>query len=457
MPRPLENEFNCRRLICWMTLFICPFLAEGSDASAGPSSRVQDGGQRSKGRVELSVNVPVTPDQFWQPQDGDDDAPSINRAIAALARSKHNQLSFLARPYLLNSAVMQDDVAVHWKGLGWSEPSGAISSQDALGVGTWLVVDRPDFAPITITGFGSRGTIFENIGVFQKQPVVPAAGSWRPTPFRYVFNVESTYGLIRFQHMMFLAVTNGISAHLSGRLEIDGMYGQIFNNAVKVDKSYDANTYRDLHFWPYWTQLVPALSYSQNHFDAVWLQRADTGVIDNLFVFGARSGIRLDQSNDESGTILGGSATKNTLTTIHCDFTRWCVWVTGYNVHFQAGSIDSQGQQWTGTGTLPIAMKDAAAIRIDGQAVIQVGRIWQEFTDHSTISYLNSRFASEIQLGSLYEDFTYSDSHPAHTTMTSTTLGHSILVLSAPPMTVLRLGQLVVNDNETTNGLVLTH
>ena len=339
-------------------------------------------------------------------------------------------------------------------GSGWSEPVESRSGKTNPGTGTWFVVDSPDFTPVTVTGLASRGSVIENIGLFEKQPDVPAVGTWKPEPYPYFFHVESTYGLIRFQHVMLLAITNGIAAHLSGRLEVDGLYGQVFDNAVKVDKSYDANTYRDFHLWPYWTHQVPAMNYIQNHFDALWLQRADTGVIDNLFVFGARSAVRLDQSDDESAAIRGGSATKNTIATVHCDSTRWCIWITGYNVHFQADNIDSQSQKWVEPGNPPVALKDAAAIRIEGQAVVQVGRIWQEFTDHSTLSYLNTHTSSNVQVGSLYEDFSYADANPAHATMRTTTFGQSELFLSAPPMDVVRPGQRLVDGNRATNGLI---
>ena len=433
-------------LACSMLVLLCLWRSEAAWPSAGPAdASCNDAGS--------SVDAPAVPDCFRQPQDGDDDAPSINRAITVLARSKRSQLIFRARIYLLKSPVMQRDVELHWVGGGWSEPTGATPTEANLGVGTWLVADRVGFTPVTITGAASRGTIVEGFGIFEKQPVSPTTGSWKPEPYPYFFHVEATYGLVKLQHMMFLAVTNGIYAHLSGRLEVDDVYGQVFDNAIRIDKSYDANTYRDLHFWPYWTQLVPVMDYIQNHFDAMWLQRADTGVIDNLFVFGARSGIHLDQSDTESAMIPGGAATKNTLATIHCDSTRWCVWITGYNVHFQADSIESQAQQWTGSGTSPVAMKAAAAIRIEGQAVIQVGRIWQEFTDHSTISYLNPRSISNIQVGSLYEDFTHSDSHPAHATVTGTKSEQSELFLSAPPMTVLRPDQSMTGGTEADNGL----
>ena len=430
-----------------MLVLLCLCRPEAARSAAGPAEASCD-------RTGSPIDGPVMPDCFRQQQDGDDDAPSINRAIAALTRSRQNQLVFLARTYLLKSPVVQQDVELHWVGSGWSEPAETISGKAGPGAGTWLAVDRPNFTPVTMKGLATRGSVIENIGMFEKQPVVPVVGAWKPEPYPYFFRVESTYGLIRFQHVMFLAVTKGIAAHLSGRLEVDGLYGQVFDNAVKVDKSYDANTYRNIHLWPYWTHQVPAMTYIQNHFDALWLQRADTGLIDNLFVFGARSAVRFDQSKDESPIVPGGPATKNTIATIHCDSTRWCIWITGYNIHFQADNIDSQAQEWTGPGTRPVALQDAAAIRIEGQAVVQVGRIWQEFTDHSTISYLNTQAASNVQVGSLYEDFSHANEHPAHVTMSTTTSGQSMLFLAAPPMVVARPDQIVTDGTAHTNGVI---
>ena len=437
-----------------IALVITPLLAfSWSDANARTDATSPD---NRPGAVQPDAGTDpfLIPDRFHQPQDGDDDAPGINRAIAALKRSGRNQLRLLARPYRLRSPVRQHDVALRWCGSGWSESYGATTAGPGFGVGTWLVVEDPGFTPVEVSGIGSRGTVISDIGVFEKQPAPPASGSWQPTAYPYVFDVEATYGLVRFEHVMLLAVTRGISAHLSGRLQIDGLHGQVFDNAVKVDKAFDADSYRGIHIWPFWSQAVPVMAYAQSHLDALWLQRADTGFIDNVFVLGARSAVRLGQSNDESGSVPGGSATKNTIGTLHCDFTRWCVWITGTNVHFQADNIDSQGQRWTEAGGRAVALAQTASIRVDGQAVIQAGRVWQEVTDHSTISYLNRQLASNIQIGSLYEDFSYADQRPAHATMVPVTSGQSLLFISAPPMVVKRPDQTLFNGDETTNGHV---
>ena len=439
-----------------VTLYVSVFCLFYSLAEANPSPEPSNisTSRSTTPSYDIAEDGLVHPDQFRLQQDGNDDAPSINRAISFLVRSRRNQLDFLPHPYLLKSSVVQRDVSLHWRGQGWSEPAGGAFDTQSLGVGTWLVIDRLGFTPVTIAGSGARGTIIDDLAVVEKQPVAPAGKQWQPAPYPYAFAVEGTFGSVSFRHIMLLAVTKGINAHLSGRLEIKGLYGQVFDNAVKVDKAYDADIYDNIHFWPFWSQANPVMTYVQSHFDVLWLQRADTGFINNMFIFGARSALRLDQSESESSSVPGGPATKNTVGALPCDATRWCIWITGFNVHFQAASIDSQSQEWTGPGTSAVAMKGAAAIRIEGQAVAQVGRVWQEFTDHSTLSYLNTRAASNVQVGSLYEDLSHADQHPAHVTMNTTTSGQSMLFLAAPPMVVTRPDQVVTDGTLHTNGVV---
>ena len=260
--------------------------------------------------------------------------------------------------------------------------------------------------------------------------------------------------MIRFRNVMFFAVTDGISAHEAGRLSLESLYGQVFDNLVKVDKSYDADRYEAIHLWPYWSQGTGVMAYAQKHLNALWLQRADTGAIDDVFVYGANSALRLDQSATDSDAVVGGSATKNSIGTLHCDATRWCVWVSGSGVHFQVANLDSQSQEWEPPHVPPRALSGGAAVRIDGQAVIQIGRVWQEFTDHSTFSFLNTTSASNVQVGSLYEDLRYADRHPATLTMRSSTAGGHAFSVSMPPMIVTRGGQDVSSGDAGTNGVV---
>ena len=396
----------------------------------------------------------VMPDDYREPADGEDDAPSINRALTSLKDTHRSDLCFMSRNYWLRSPIVQSNVFITWHGQGWSETITPDLNRQQRGSGTWLILDHPGFIPITISGPGSRGSVVEDVAVAEVQPGDTSRSDWKPTAYPYIFDVESTFGMVRFQNLMFFAVTDGISAHEAGRLSLDGLYGQVFDNLVKVDKSYDANRYEAIHVWPYWSQDAGVMAYTQKHLDALWLQRADTGLIDDVFVYGANAALRLDQSATESGTVEGGPASKNSIGTLHCDATRWCVWVTGFGVHFQAANIDSQGQQWTSPHATPRALSNSAAVRVDGQAVIQIGRVWQEFTDHSTFSFLNTASASNIQVGSLYEDFRYADRGPATLTMHSSTAGGHAFSVSMRPMVVMRADQRLLAGEAGTNGIV---
>ena len=120
---------SCRLVpatVCSMLLVLCLCRLEAAWPSTAP-------GSASCSSTGSSADASVVPDCFRQPQDGDDDAPSINRAIVALTRSRHNQLVFLARIYLLKSPVTQRDVELHWVGAGWSEPATPVRDRAHLG------------------------------------------------------------------------------------------------------------------------------------------------------------------------------------------------------------------------------------------------------------------------------------------------------------------------------------
>lgn len=405
---------------------------------------------------EVNLNIPrgvVTPDMFKRLSDGDDDAPSINRAIHFLKKAKQTKLTFLSRRYVLRTAVLQQDSVIAWIGQGWSEPQSLISRFEELGPGTWLVIDQLSDDAVTISGPGSRGSSFRHIGVFERQPQPVAGAAWIPKAYRYAFSVEDTRGTVIFDDIFLFDVTLGIRAHASGRLSVNSLRGQVFDNALYLDKSYDSSEITAFHVWPYWSQADSVLSYTQAHFDAIWLERADTSFIDRIFVFGAHSGIRLGQSQNESNAVIGGPATKNTIGSIQCDFTQWCLWITGSGVTVQASSLSSQGQEYDRSRP-PAPISDASAIRIDGQAVMQIGQVWQDFMDHDTVTFNNATEASNVEVGSLYEDFRFALRPLSHVNMVSISGAQHIFSVALPPMTIALPGETIAPSNANTNGLV---
>ena len=70
-----------------------------------------------------------------------------------------------------------------WHGQGWSETTGPDLDRQRRGDGTWLIVDRPGFIPITITGVGSRGSVIEDVAIAETQPNDTENSGWKPIAY----------------------------------------------------------------------------------------------------------------------------------------------------------------------------------------------------------------------------------------------------------------------------------
>ena len=386
----------------------------------------------------------LVPDMFRKPGDGVDDAPSIRRALAALKRTGGTKLVFRPRSYVLDSPVVQDNQFVEWQGSGWSESRPSRLPGGNVGHGTWLIVHDWGHCPITIRGIGSAGSSIEDLAVSDGEPA-PTPGAWQPVVASYMFSIQNTFGAVRFHHVMLMGIDRGIEATGSGRLSVEDLQGQVFDNMIHIDRSFDADTISGIHAWPFWSQQKNVMDYQQAHLDVVTLQRADTGFIDRIFVFGARSALHFDRSKD-------GVATKNTIGALHCDATKWCIWISGTDLNFQASSIDTQGQAWTVSGAAPTPLDDAAALRVDGQAVLQIGRIWDEFIGRAPVVIANGNEASNVQIGSLYADFRRSAAPASLTVFPTRAAVESVVSVAQAPMVVVRPGGAVANTNVGAQG-----
>jgi hypothetical protein len=182
------------------------------------------------------------------------------------------------------------------------------------------------------------GTTFRNLAVTQDHPnpstTFPTA--WTPTTYPYVFNVTTASDVL-FQNVLMDGVYAGIKAVTSGRLRIEGLFGQFFMNAVYADESLDSDRWNNIHVWPYWSvnmtvaQQQNVYNYQYAHLDALQLGRADTNYIDNVFVLGARSGLRFSGSPisyDVAATnqFLRTSG-RNSIGKFQCDGCTNAIWV----------------------------------------------------------------------------------------------------------------------------------
>lgn len=341
----------------------------------------------------------VVPDDLRSPDDGSDNAPSIQRAVDRLCRRGGGTLRLLAHVYAISSKITQSCL-VNWRGTGWQEPNGGDGTA-VPGAGTWLSIARPDFTPITIVGAGTNGSSFENFGIYQVHSA-PAA-SWSPTLYPFVFSLERNNGEVSFRHLMFLAVNRGIEAFYAGRLKVEDIRGQFFTVALSADKNYDTSIIADVRNWPYWSQDPRVITYQQNNLDMLVFGRMDDTFADRLFSYGSRSVLKLVTTKDDSTTLSlpGGSVTTLHVGIIRGDFTRWVVWNTAVASYFGDVSVSIESLVAQGQDVWAAApLTNAAAIRNDGSFTLwSIGFLRADFIDAALIDARAAVASSTLQIG----------------------------------------------------------
>ena len=376
-------------------------------------------------KADYSGVFGIVPDSLKLPADGTDDAPSFQRAIAAVCAGQSQVIRFLPRLYRMQSGVTQA-CAVHWIGQGWQEPNGG-NGTAVPGLGSWIQIVGTGFAPFVVTT-PAAGSIFEGFGVYQTHPA-PAVG-WTPTNYPPVFTINYAGGEVTYRHLMMLAVKSGFSAYAAGRMKFEDIRGQFFSNAITIDKSYDSTSVTDLHSWPYWSQDANVIAYQQSNLDGIILGRVDDFYGDRLFQFGGRSHLKLTTTPDDASSpswLPGGSPSVVLIGTLRSDFTRWALWVTATPSNSLSGQVSiarlvHQGQVWNVVTPLP----NSAAIELDGfLPLISVGYAYIDFPDHAFLRGTGTG-ASNVQISTAHLSFDrcsgpacyYADTGTAPTTLT---------------------------------------
>lgn len=275
------------------------------------------------------------------------------------------------------------------RGQGWSENGPG-------NYGTYLAVVGIGFTPFEVTGKSVRGSVmsFQNLAVSQLHPV-PAAG-WIPLDYPYVFYVHDTGGTVNFDKLFLYGINKGISSYNVGRLHITNLYGQVFSNVLKVDRTMDIDRYVDFHIWPFWSSDVNVIAYQQANMDAIWLLRDDSPYLDRIFIYAARSGIRFSQgATGAPSKVVAGSLT--------FDGVQRGLWLTdAVNLMTtQIGNMTWQG----GAGIAPTApISGATGIQADAGTwgVIQLGNLEAQFGDKNIVNLAGTTSRTILTIGSLY-------------------------------------------------------
>lgn len=320
-----------------------------------------------------------------------DDGPALQ-----LCSNRFDVLKLGRGSYRIATPIIISDHPVVFEGSGWSENFGE--------GGTYLVLDDPKVSPFTLSGPRARGTTFRDLAVHQVQPVPTV--NWKPTIYPPVFTLRDLAGAAYFHNVLCAGVYSCISSFASGRLNVDGLYGQVFQSLISIAYSYDSDRISNVHVWPYWSSDVNVMTFQQNNTDALVLGREDTPFISSIFGIGLRSIIHVIDSPSGGPSLPAGTATKVSIDRLGSDGSKYAVWVSGSNVTMQIASMTHQSESWAGTVAAklpPPPIPGSAMLYVDGPgAVIQIGSATSETTDQHVIWLENGSTGSQVEIQSVY-------------------------------------------------------
>jgi len=344
---------------------LLPAITAAADSDTLPIVQGSGGSAITRRTTLAQLRSGILADRAYHVRDfgavGDgvtNDAPAIQAAIDAMNAAGGGVLEFGARVYRLASPVIIDSVSIIFQGAGFTEGSNTAD-------GTWFSITTTGFTPFTFTGGGARGSAVRDIAVRQVHSATQDA-SWAPTDYDFVFRVQDCLGLVEFRNVFFASINRGIWCDNSGRLNIEGLRGQVFTTGIEIDRSYDTCRIQHVHFWPFGTADDDVVRWQQQYCDAIVMRRVDGIFLDDLFVLGARSMLRFASS-------ASGSAKKFYVGNLYSDFVLYSIWVEGNNVTGQIANATTQSEIFNGGGQ-PLAGSNG--VRIDGNnARLQIGNL----------------------------------------------------------------------------------
>jgi hypothetical protein len=297
-----------------------------------------------------------------------DDGPAIQAAVNALAADGGGVIEFGPRAYRISSPVVVDSATIIFQGAGFTEGPGVAD-------GTWLTINQTGFTPFTFTGTAARGSIVRDLAVRQTHSATVGPG-WAPTAYDFVFRVQDCLGGVDFENVFLCAVNRGIWVDNSGRFNIQRLRGQVYTTGIEVDRNLDTARIHHVHFWPFVSAADDVVRWQQANQDAIMLRRVDGIFIDDVFILGARSGLRFSSS-------ASGTTRKFYIGNYYSDFTQYGVWIDGNNVAGQIANATTQSELFGGGGA---AYVGGNGIRIDGNnARVQIGNLRVDDAESNSI------------------------------------------------------------------------
>lgn len=220
-----------------------------------------------------------------------DDTVALQAALDAVGNTGGKYFLQLAAKRYRTTAPLVISKSLRLVGVGVSPHEGA---HGTVGGGSWLYFDHTGIGIIVDGTTLSGGIVLDSFGIDRNQPL--PAPAWTPTVCDFDILIENSD--IEIKNLLMYKSTNGVRVQNGGygRLDIDGLRGQVFQTMVNIDECYDVVRINDLHCWPFWRDDMLVHAYTMANLDAIYLLRCDNPMLSNVFSIFARAGIRLGQN-----------------------------------------------------------------------------------------------------------------------------------------------------------------
>lgn len=330
---------------------------------------------------------------------GSDDDTATFQAMAAEAHSAGLPAYLHHGKYLLDNALLTEQVAIYGMGASGNELQGHDT-------GTWIYHVGTANPAIRLEGPTVRGSILAGLNFHSPQPAVTqpdVIGSWAPTQRPHTVSVKNTYGGVELRRLFFDEVYAGISAVNAGRTQIAEIDGQFYQNILFLDQQYDACAISNVHAWP-WTKRGGAV-YSWQHLYHVsfLLGRVDSAVFSGeIFSYAGRYLFQIAK------TPTPGVASRIKIHSAQADAIPCGLFISegADQVMVDFGHLDIQGQNvaiWReGQGTLG-AVQGLPAIYIDAaNARVNIASLRTDIHDMGLVTFTPRAKGGRIAVGSVH-------------------------------------------------------
>ncbi|HVK18986.1 MAG TPA: glycosyl hydrolase family 28-related protein [Fimbriiglobus sp.] len=255
--------------------------------------------------------------------------------------------------------------------------------------GTWLLVDAPGFAAVTLA---APGAVLRDVAFVYGQP--PPRPGWEPGDFPPAIHVLASDVLIENVHLF--NPTNGIWVNnprgVVGRVTLDRIWGQPLVEGIRINNARDVVKVTNLHLWPFWSDVlakeeaavVRAFQYRLSV--GVRCGRVDNPQFSNVFVFGYHRGFHFETSTVPSQE---GSTSKFLISSADLDYCTIGVEVSGEQTTGMLVNVNTQGHEGGVAGLVvssPAARVQGTnlrftrfttnAVRVAGRSAAHLGNIW---------------------------------------------------------------------------------